>query len=178
MKKPQILASLALVALIILVAIGLIRRPAETSAGDSHAEKAVAAVTLAPTEAPQEEKPAVVVETLPDFLTDDFLSASLAALKQNGSDLALPMPSKHLVRCETPAIADRMIAWGRANGFEAAEPTVFLGHGGVEFFDVELRRTEVPDPARIQQQGRQVLGEVARTEGAEYATWVGEIVGR
>lgn len=115
-------------------------------------------------------------ETIPAFLERPFLTASLSALEKNGSDLSLPMPSKHLVRCESREIAAQVTAWGRENGFEPLDGGIFLGHGGVEFFDVELRRTEVPNPDRIQEQGRLVHESVAELAGAEYATWVGEIV--
>lgn len=114
--------------------------------------------------------------SIPAFLERPFLIASLSALKENGSDLSLPMPSKHLIRCESREIASRVAAWGRENGFEPLDGGIFLGHGGVEFFDVELRRTEVPNPDRIQEQGRLVQESVADLSGAEYATWVGEIV--
>jgi len=112
----------------------------------------------------------------PEFLTRDFLEASLAALKTNGSDLSLPMPSKHLVRCESRQRADAIADWGRENGFEAASITVFLGHGGVEFFDVELRRVAVPEPDRIRYEGLLIHEHVSAHEDAVYVTWVGEIV--
>ncbi|MCB1093158.1 MAG: ribonuclease E inhibitor RraB [Verrucomicrobiae bacterium] len=118
------------------------------------------------------------VEDLPAFLEPAFLDASLAALKQNGSNLALPMPSKHLVRCESPEIATNVADWADKNGFETAPTVIFRGHGGVEFFDVELRRTAIPDVDRIQQEGRQILQIVSATPGTSYETWVGEIVGR
>lgn len=122
------------------------------------------------------DSPEVLPEVLPAFLERHFLTASLSALEKNGSDLSLPMPSKHLIRCESREIASQVSAWGRENGFEPLDGGIFLGHGGVEFFDVELRRTEVPDATRIQEQGRLVQENVAELAGAEYATWVGEIV--
>lgn len=143
------------------------------------ASPAVASIPPVVTQAPESvevSSPTSALEPLPAFLEPAFLAASLAALENNGSDLTRPMPSKHLVRCESRDIAAEVMTWGRENGFEPRDAGIFRGHGGVEFFDVELRRTEVPDPARIQKEGRRIHGAVATVEGAEYATWVGEIV--
>lgn len=115
-------------------------------------------------------------ESTPFFMESEFLHASLEALQSNGSDLSLPMPSKHVVRCETRELAAEVTKWGEANGFEIDKPTIFLGHGSVEFFDVTLRQTDVPHIPSIQKQGRLVQSRISVLPGAVYNTWVGEIV--
>ncbi|MEM7383481.1 MAG: hypothetical protein AAF514_00925 [Verrucomicrobiota bacterium] len=113
---------------------------------------------------------------LPHFLEEAFVAASLATLKKNGADLTLPMPSRHLIRCATPALATEVRNWGARNQFDSANPIIFLGHDGIEYFDVELVRTEIPDPHRIREQGRLIHTELAQANGITYATWVGELV--
>lgn len=116
-------------------------------------------------------------EAIP-FLKKAFLSASFEAMAQNGSDLSLPMPSKHLIRSETIESADRIKAWGQSNDFKAGQTKIFRGHGGVEFYDVELIRTEVPDVKKIQAQGALIKKHIASVDDAIYTTWVGQIVTR
>ncbi len=112
----------------------------------------------------------------PHFISDSFLQTSLAALAENGSDLSKPMRSRHQVRCESADVADHLREWAASRDFETKEPTVFLGHGGVEFFDVELVRKGVPEIAQIQEEGRLIHEKIRDVAGARYATWVGEIV--
>ncbi len=164
-----------------LVAYGYWKKSNSSSASpdETGANPAAASTFPVVTQAPESAElspSASPQDSLPAFLEPTFLAASLAALEKNGSDLTRPMPSKHLVRCESRDIAAEVMTWGRENGFEPRDAGIFRGHGGVEFFDVELRRTEVPDPARIQKEGRRIHEAVATVEGAEYATWVGEIV--
>ena len=115
-------------------------------------------------------------EGLPSFLRTDFLSTSLSALEGHGADLSLPMRSQHRVRCESKEEAAALSAWASENAFDTDEPVVFLGHGGVEFFDVTLIRTEVPHIAEIQKQGALIREGVSQITGTDYRTWVGEIV--
>lgn len=181
-KTPFTFILLAVAALIlagVAVLIGLRRGTVDSPNGEADVAATKSPVrTMAGQTVVESEFQAAPDEALPPFLEETFLTASLEALAKNGADLSLPMPSKHLVRCESREIAGRMTAWGRENGFEIGEPVISLGHGGVEFFDVELRRTEVPDAGRIQKEGEKVLAAVGGVDGAEYATWVGEIVRR
>ncbi len=117
------------------------------------------------------EKPA-----LPDFLQASFLQTSLQALARNGSDLSLPMRSRHRVRCESREAARQVSAWATAHGFEPEPAETFLGHGGVAFFDVAISHTDIPDIHHIQDQGERIQAALAQIPGSHYRTWVGEIV--
>jgi hypothetical protein len=112
----------------------------------------------------------------PEIATAPVIRESLALLAKNGADLARPMPSRHRILAATRGIATQVTEWGRAHGFSASAVESYFEHGGVEQFAVELIRTEVPEPASIEAQGRQVFGAIQQIPGAYYQTWQGAVV--
>ena len=115
-------------------------------------------------------------QQMPVVATARGASVSLHYLAQNGADLSKPMPSKHHVFAATQQIASQLAEWGRANGFEIRGPVMFPDHVGTPRFQLDLVRTEVPDPAHIEAEGRMILATVQKTPGSYYQTWSGEIV--
>jgi hypothetical protein len=113
---------------------------------------------------------------LPMVATQEGARASLRYLAGNGADLTRPMPSKHRVFAANAQIAAQLAGWGRANGFEVRGPFLVRSHIGEPQQSLELVRTEVPDPAQIEREGRLVLAAVQQTPGTYYQTWCGEIV--
>ena len=113
---------------------------------------------------------------LPMVATQEGARVSLRYLAENGADLTRPMPSKHRVFAANAQIAAQIAGWGRANGFEVRGPFLVPSHIGEPEQSLELVRTEVPDPAQIEREGRLVLAAVQRTPGTYYQTWCGEIV--
>ena len=79
------------------------------------------------------------------------------------------------MRTESAYTAEVVSNWASANGFDASPTSVFLGHGGVEFFDLALTRIEVPTVSEIQEQGRLVRSGLQAMDDAHYTTWVGAI---
>jgi hypothetical protein len=113
---------------------------------------------------------------LPDVATAEGASISLACLARNGADLSKPMPSKHCVFAANEAVAARLQAWARANGFEVRDAETFHSHTGTPEFRFDLVRVEVPVPAKIEREGRMILAAVQEIPGTYYQTWCGEIV--
>lgn len=157
------------------VAVELLK-PAD-DALTTHSVTPIESVPGPTTAAANHNPPSVHQTTQPlPFLTSEFLEESLARLASNGSDLSLPMPSRHRIRTESRSTARSVTEWGAANGFAPSPVKIRLGHGGVEFFDVDLVFTAIPTVEQIRTNGAQIRAGVAQFPGADYFTWVGEIV--
>lgn len=108
--------------------------------------------------------------------TESGARTSLHYLAENGADLKRLMPSKHRVFAANMQIAMHLADWGRANGFEVRGPILVRSHTGEPQQSLEFVRTEIPDPAHIEREGRLILAAVQQTPGTYYQTWCGEIV--
>jgi len=112
----------------------------------------------------------------PEVATERLIRVTLGMLAKRGADLSKPMPSRHRVLAADSRVVERVVAWGRSAGYAAGEPVSYREHGGEEHFQIDLVREEVPEPSRIEGQGREVFGAVGRIPGAYYQTWLGEVV--
>jgi hypothetical protein len=113
---------------------------------------------------------------LPVVATADGARFSLSCLAKNGADLTKPMPSKHHIFAANEQIASRLQAWAQENGFEIRNKLVLAGHTGKPEIQFDLVRVEVPDPEKVEREGKLILSEVQQIPGSFYQTWSGEII--
>jgi hypothetical protein len=113
---------------------------------------------------------------LPDVATVAGARFSLSCLAKNGADLTKPMPSKHHVFAADETAASQLRAWAQANGFEVRNTLTLASHTGKPEIQFDLVRVEVPDPQKVEDEGRLVLAAVQQIPGTFYQTWSGEIV--
>jgi hypothetical protein len=188
-----IAVSLAAAAICVLV-IGLPRAPGPTapdltaaqssfapSLNTSIPSPAVQDVILKPQAAPPPGANAALASIFPPSRLPDVATAagarfSLSCLAKNGADLSKPMPSMHHVFAANQQVASELRAWAQANGFDVRNTLVLKSHTGRPDIQFDLVRVEVPDPLKIEREGRLILNAVQQTPGSYYQTWSGEIV--
>jgi len=113
---------------------------------------------------------------LPDVATVDGARFSLSCLAKNGANLTKPMPSMHHVFAADELAASQLRAWAQSNGFEVRNTLTLTNHTGKPEIQFDLVRVEVPDPQKVEREGRLVLAAVQQIPGTYYQTWSGEIV--
>ena len=113
---------------------------------------------------------------LPDVATVAGARFSLSCLAKNGADLTKPMPSKHHLFAADAQIASQLRAWAQSNGFEVRNTITLESHTGRPEIQFDLVRVEVPDPQKVEREGRLILSAVQQIPGSFYQTWSGEIV--
>jgi hypothetical protein len=113
---------------------------------------------------------------LPDVATVAGARFSLSCLAKNGADLTKPMPSMHHVFAADNTSASQLRAWAQANGFAVRNTLTLTNHVGKPEIQFDLVRVEVPDPQKVEHEGRLILAAVQQIPGTFYQTWSGEIV--
>ena len=110
-------------------------------------------------------------------LTTAYFQTALNGLAAQGADLSQPLPSRHLVFTRSLVAAQRMVLWGRQQGFhvepmETSTPEPGRAHGEFLYF-VPLMKVSAPRPALIAADAQRIATFAAAHGQLAYQSWEG-----
>jgi Regulator of ribonuclease activity B len=113
-----------------------------------------------------------------EHLSAEYFDTALQGLANQGADMSQPMPSRHLVATRSLVAAQRMVLWGRQQGYHV-EPMRTPSQGeGEPIYLVPLVKVLVPRAASILADAQRIAAFAATQEGLAYQGWEGAVVRR
>jgi len=129
--------------------------------------------------------PADAGRELPRCLELSWIEASIRAVEDNGvaarvdhdhgkrlSDGTHALPVKHVVSCRTEAACVQVARWSRGAGLTPSAVRTEHGHGGVAYYQVDLRQRVPLVGRRVQAEALRVHVALSGFPDARYDTWM------